>query len=130
MDVGAGDIDKWHRARGWRMIGYHLVIRRDGSTETGRPLSSDHLLESEEVGAHVEGYNAVSIGICMVGGVSEGDVSVPENNFTRDQWQTLRRVVDIYQKQFPDAKVVGHRDLNKNKACPSFDVAAWQRGLL
>lgn len=125
MDVGAKEIDKWHRAQGWRMIGYHLVIRRDGSTETGRPLNEDHLLEPEEVGAHVEGYNSISVGVCMIGGVSEHDVNVPENNFTDDQWQTLPRVIAAYQKQFPGAKVVGHRDLNPNKACPSFNVAAW-----
>lgn len=130
MDIGAKEIDRWHKDRGWRMIGYHLVIRRDGSTESGRPLNADHVLEPNEVGAHVEGKNSVSIGICMVGGVTEASVNVPENNFTPDQWDTLVRIVAIYRKQFPGAKVVGHRDLNPGKACPSFDVGAWLRGAL
>ena len=33
----ARQIDEWHRAKGWKMIGYHYVIRRDGSIEKGRP---------------------------------------------------------------------------------------------
>lgn len=125
QDIGAREIDLWHKAKGWRMIGYHLVIRRDGSTETGRPLDSDHILNPNEVGAHVEGYNSVSIGLCMVGGVDVNNK--PDNNFTAEQWATLERIVPLYCKQFPTAKVVGHRDLNSKKACPSFDVAEWLR---
>ena len=66
------DIDRWHRERGWLKIGYHYVIKRDGTVETGREL--------EEVGAHAKGHNAISVGICMVGGLSEDNE--PETNFT------------------------------------------------
>ncbi len=61
QDVGASEIRQWYLDRGLSNIGYHLVIRRDGPVENGRPLSN--------VGAHVRGYNRVSIGICLSGGM-------------------------------------------------------------
>ncbi|MBU2713926.1 hypothetical protein [Zooshikella harenae] len=36
-DVTAEDIHQWHIQRKWAGIGYHKVIRRDGSIENGRP---------------------------------------------------------------------------------------------
>ena len=62
MDIGRDEIDSWHKARGWSGIGYHYVIRRDGRIESGRPV--------EQAGAHASGYNANSIGICLVGGIN------------------------------------------------------------
>ena len=53
-DDTAADIDRWHRAKGWDGIGYHYVVRLDGTIETGRPL--------ERPGAHCAGYNQSSIG--------------------------------------------------------------------
>ena len=115
MDTSARDIDQWHRARGFAGIGYHYVIRRNGNREIGRPV--------ERVGAHVRGYNARSIGICMVGG--KGDDGSPECNFTRSQWSELDWLVGELIARFPGAKVIGHRDLDPGKACPCFDVTSW-----
>ena len=41
QDVRAADIDKWHKERGFAMIGYNYVIDLDGKIETGRPLTMD-----------------------------------------------------------------------------------------
>ena len=66
MDIGAEDIRKWHvEERGWSDIGYHKVIRRDGTVETGRDIDVS--------GAHAAGFNSVSIGVCLVGGRGEDD---------------------------------------------------------
>ena len=43
-DVTIGEVRKWHVVRGWRDVGYHYLIRLDGTVETGRPI--------EQVGAH------------------------------------------------------------------------------
>jgi len=116
MDIGYREIRQWHtdpppKGNGWKDIGYHYVIRRNGQVENGRP--------EEEVGAHVQGHNANSIGICLVGG-GKGIC-----NFTHQQWDTLRwRIADLCQR-YPNAAVCGHRDLNPAKACPSFDARAW-----
>lgn len=125
QDWGATEIDAMHRQRGFAMIGYHRVIRRNGAIELGRPLDQDHILEPNEVGAHVEGFNSRSVGVCMIGGVTEVNVKVPENNFTSEQWHSLKLVLKGLKSQFPKAKIVGHHELNPGKACPSFDVQAW-----
>ena len=117
MDIGAAEIDRWHRSKGWQCIGYTFVIRRDGSIEEGR--------EVDVIGAHVEGHNANSIGICMVGGVA-ADGKTPENNFTPEQFASLKSLVARLKTKYHDAVVQGHRDFpGVAKACPSFSVKDW-----
>lgn len=117
MDIGVAEIRKWHLQRGFLDVGYHYVIRRDGTVEKGRA--------DDVPGAHVEGYNGKSLGVCLVGGVSEHDVKVAENNFTDAQFATLRDLLHRLHLAYPAAQIVGHHDLNKGKACPSFDVKEW-----
>ena len=116
MDIGLAEIDQWHRAKGWSGCGYHYVIRRDGTLETGREMYSS--------GAHVKGFNHNSIGICMVGGkASDGG---PEDNFTIGQYDTLAALLYQLTGLFPDAEVLGHRNFPKvTKACPCFNVYGW-----
>lgn len=117
-DVGAADIDRWHRKQGWACIGYHYVIRRNGTLEVGR--------EEKKIGSHVQGYNSNSIGICMVGGVDANDITKAENNFTPEQFGTLKKLLVELKARYPRAKIQGHRDFPKvKKACPSFSVADW-----
>lgn len=145
------DIDAWHyapphefrRQPAWRArqnpdlkaIGYHYVIYPAGTVATGRHV--------EEIGAHVEGYNTKSIGICMVG----------TDKFSRAQWDSLRGLVTAEvarvtgrpgpldrrgglrpEQAFSVAEangiqILGHRDLPKvHKVCPGFDVETWDRG--
>ena len=121
QDVGVEEIRRWHTdpppaGRGWADIGYHFVIRRDGSAEVGR--------FTEDVGAHVEGHNAVSLGICLVGGLNEQGEAAPE--YTAEQWNALRVVLLGLSGRWPNAEVRGHRDFDGvKKACPSFDVREW-----
>ena len=115
MDIGKVEIDRWHRTRGFFCIGYHFVIRRSGVVERGR--------DSSVAGAHARGYNHKSVGVCMVGGKSRKD-NGPEDNFTDKQWVALKSLVGTLLKQYPDAEVIGHRDVSA-KACPSFDAKAW-----
>lgn len=122
MDIGASEIRTWHvRDNGWNDIGYHFVIRRDGTVETGRPI--------EKQGAHcaAKAGNVASIGICMVGGVKKvGGKLVAESNFTPWQWDALAVLVRKLRKQFPGiVTILGHRDLDPGKACPSFSVKDW-----
>jgi N-acetylmuramoyl-L-alanine amidase len=120
QNIGAKDIDRWHRAQGWLCIGYAKVIRRDGTIENGR--------DENVPGAHVGGHNHNSVGVCMAGGVSEHDVNVPENNFTPAQFASLEKVLREWLKKWPNAKVLGHKDFPKvAKACPSFEAIAWAK---
>ena len=118
QDIGAADIDKWHRAKGWQCIGYHYVIRRNGKIEEGR--------DKDAVGAHASDWNDSSVGICMVGGVDADNINKAENNFTAEQFESLHELLLELQLYYPNAKIQGHRDFPKvAKACPSFDVAEW-----
>jgi len=130
-------IDGWHKARGFERrayniskfngglhhIGYHYVIDTDGNTEPGR-----HELE---MGAHVKGHNAHSIGICMVG----------TDQFTASQWTALAALMRELKERYPQARICGHRDLSPDingdgtiepnewlKTCPGFTVADWLAG--
>lgn len=118
LDVGVTEIDQWHRKRGFLKIGYHYVIRRDGTVEKGRELT--------EPGAHAIGVNSKSIGICMVGGLDE-KTGKPANNFTGAQWVSLESTVANMKKQFPKVTaIIGHRDIpGVKKDCPCFNVKQW-----
>ena len=125
MDVGRERIKKWHLARGFSDVGYHLIIKRNGSIDRGRDLDGDGLV-LEEVGAHAKGFNSRSIGICWVGGVQEEDKRTPEDNRTPKQLFTMEKLVRELVAIYPEAEVLGHRDFsNVNKSCPSFDVREW-----
>ena len=116
MDIGATEIDRWHRQRGFKGIGYHFVIRRSGVLEQGRPL--------ERIGAHAKGHNRYSIGICWVGGLDKN--GKPADNRTDAQRTTLETLVKALHSIYPYARILGHRDLpGVNKACPCFDVDRW-----
>lgn len=147
--TAAGVIDQWHATRGFKRdaqaaqrfngrlpsIGYHFVIDLDGHVWTGRHL--------DEIGAHVAGHNAGSIGICLVGGLER------EGRYTPEQWQALaelvRQLTCFPQRGRNDVPwplpMCGHRDLSPDangdgavspgewlKTCPGFDVAAWLAG--
>lgn len=121
-DIGAPDIDRWHRERGWDGIGYHFVIRRDGRVERGRALG--------RIGAHTGGHNSDSLGICLVGGVT--DAGGPEANYTQPQWESLMALLyaleSYYSEEFRrELSIHGHNEF-ANKACPCFDVAVWVAG--
>lgn len=122
QQVDVEDLRKWHKAKGWSDVGYHWIVTRKGVIQRGRP--------ENRVGAHVEGFNAVSIGVCLVGGVSEDDFTKPENNFTPQQFAALARLLSVLKKKYPNAVIQGHRDFpNVAKACPSFDVREWLKGV-
>lgn len=116
-------IDRWHRQRGFLMIGYHYVIKTDGVVEIGRDPAS--------IGAHVEGFNANSVGICMVGGVDKnGPSGKPVDNFTPAQFVALKELLDRLTIEYPKAVIQGHRDFPRvAKACPSFDVRTWLKSI-
>lgn len=115
-DVGVEQITSWHKRRGFETVGYHYVIRRDGTVEAGRSL--------EFQGAHVEGHNHESVGLCMVGGIKAD--GTPDANFTAAQYASLENLIKLLLPRYPGAVVRGHRDFpGVTKACPSFDAVAW-----
>ena len=102
-------IDSWHRERGFQFgVGYHYVIRRDGSIEAGRP--------EWMVGAHCVNHNKYSIGVCYEGGLDAR--GQPADTRTAAQKTTLRQLLTDLHRRYPRAVIVGHHDLNPQKECP------------
>jgi len=116
MDIGAKDIDRWHREKGWLGCGYHKVIRRDGTVEDGRPMN--------KAGAHVRGINRQSIGICLAGGMNKAKDG-PEFNYTDEQMSALRLLLDDLLEEYSNADVKGHYQFTGKKSCPNFDAKLW-----
>ena len=112
QDFDVKDIDRWHKERGWKGVGYHYVIKLDGTIQEGRPL--------DQAGAHCTGHNKKSIGICYIGGLDKS--GKPKDTRTVAQKESLRLLVNQLLERFPGSKVYGHREF-ANKECPSFCVS-------
>jgi hypothetical protein len=104
VDLSARQIDEIHRGFGWRGIGYHYVIRFDGTVEPGRP--------DNEQGAHARGWNSRSLGICVTG-------NADYHSWTTQQVAALttlaRTLMDNHK--IPIKRVLGHREVNSTD-CP------------
>ena len=112
-DYTAEQLLRDHKTRGFRTVGYHFYIRRDGTITQHRKLL--------EVGAHCRPWNRCSIGICYEGGLD--GKGLPADTRTPAQKAALTQLLQELGHHFPAALTVGHRDLNPQKACPSFDAA-------
>ena len=109
-----------HLARGFRDIGYHFYVRKDGSCTQHRLLL--------EVGAHARPYNRCSIGICYEGGLDKD--GNPADTRTPAQKRALVSLLQNLAIDYPDAEIIGHRDLPwVKKACPCFDVKKWLKDI-
>ena len=105
-DYTIAQIRQWHLQRGFRDIGYHYVIYRDGTIHTGRPVA--------QAGAHCTGHNAHSIGVCYVGGVAK-DNKTPKDTRTEAQKKSLANLLKRLHELYPKATLHGHREF-ANKA--------------
>ena len=112
--VDVETITKWHKARGFKTIGYHFFIDKLGAIHAGRPLTM--------AGAHCKGHNATSIGICYEGGLDKQ--GKPYDTRTVLQRIAMQELVLQLLGTFPKATVHGHREFAA-KACPCFDVKEW-----
>lgn len=107
------EIDRWHRLRGFRKIGYHYLIDRDGTTTVGRPPT--------EVGAHVIGHNSGTLGVCLIGGHSGAAADDFAQHFTSEQKLALCQLIGDIRKRARIVRVTGHNQYAA-KACPCFNV--------
>lgn len=115
-DYSVDEIRRWHLKRGWRDIGYHFVIQRDGTTEEGRPI--------EMTGAHTKGHNFDSIGVCYIGGVEakkRNDKWIAKDTRTQEQKEALEELLCYLKILYPQAVVHGHNEF-ANKSCPCFNA--------
>lgn len=116
QDIGVEEIREWHvEGNGWRDIGYHYVVRLDGTVEKGRPV--------QEPGAHARNHNTDSIGVCYVGGLRPDDPHTGHDTRTPEQTAALVGLIADLRGRFGDLDLLGHRDVASTQ-CPGFDVAS------
>ena len=109
QDFKAKDIKRWHLERGFSDIGYHYVVDLDGTIEEGRSL--------ELIGAHTNGQNRDSIGICYVGGLDAS--GEPKDTRTTQQKAALWLLIKKLRERFGNIPVYPHYKY-ADKACPCF----------
>ena len=115
MDVDVAKVTEWHTQRGFDTIGYHYLIKRDGTLQLGR--------DEDVVGAHAVAVNGTSIGVALAGG-GNADKGW-ENNFTPIQFETLKSILLKLKDKYNIEKIIGHYQVDDKKECPSFDVPGW-----
>ena len=116
QNIGAKDIDSWHSEQGWLKIGYATDIKRDGTIEAARP--------EDMSGAHAPKANHRSVAICLIGG-SQDDGTGWENNFSEEQFKSLKDKVEDIQGRYEIQYIIGHNEIDDRKECPAFDVSEW-----
>ena len=119
-DFPVESLESCHKARGFRTIGYHYYITKDGVIYPCRSES--------EIGAHAKHYNAHSIGICYEGGLDAN--GNPADTRTPAQKQAMVKLLQSLCTDYPEAEILGHRDLPwVKKSCPCFDVKNWLKSI-
>ena len=115
------EIKRWHvEDRGWKNIGYHYLIDRDGTVVKGRPI--------EQVGAHVSGHNTGTIGISLFGGHGSAETDMFHDHFANAQEAALHKLIADLRKRFGIIKISGHNQYAA-KSCPGFNVPDWFRAV-
>lgn len=109
-------LNYWKEKRGWTNPGYHFLIEPNGIVHNLQPI--------EKPSNGVAGFNHCTINIAYIGGID--DKGNPIDNRTEIQKKRMIELLEQLKKQFPNAKILGHRDFpNVKKACPSFKVSEW-----
>ena len=100
QDLGKDELDRKYRAQGKFDVGYHFIIRRDGSVEYCRSV--------EVVGSHSPDLDDTSIAICLIGGDEADDVIKAEHKFIPEQFFELDFLIVELKDRYPNAKLVGY----------------------
>ena len=117
------EVEKWHVVdRGWKAIGYHYLIGRNGEVVQGRPI--------EMIGSHARGHNKDSIGIALFGGFGSDADDLATEHFTPVQLAAAYDLIRKLQGQYniKNERVIGHNRIS-SKACPGFRVQKWLAGM-
>jgi len=127
-------LEQMHKQRGFSTVGYNGVIFVDGRFEVS-PRGLDG------IGAHVAGFNSISLGISLEGGLNAAG-KADEKSITWQQWDRLPQVMKEMTARYPRIAWCGHRDLSPDKngdgiiepyewlkECPTFDVIPWAKSI-
>lgn len=110
----AADIHRWHKEKGWSGAGYHFLVRKDGKVYRLRPEWA--------IGAHAQGSNSDSLGICFEGAFNS-------ENMGQTQINAGRELVSYLKRKYGISSVLRHKDVMSTD-CPgrNFPFAAVANG--
>ena len=103
-ECSAEDIHRWHKNNGWAGAGYHFLVRKDGGIYRLRPEWA--------LGAHAQGANYDSLGICFEGAYNSETMPEAQVNagrelvsYLRDKYgiSTVQRHKDVCSTDCPGA---------------------------
>ena len=112
IDASAEQIHSWHLNQEWAGIGYHFVIRKDGTIERGRPEWA--------VGSHAYGENSHTIGIHISGDFEQAK---PTKSQIESCAALIADLCERYNISCDRARIVGHGELMPT-ACPGKNLQA------
>lgn len=129
-EVSGADIRHWHcdpkpKGNGWKQVGYTDLFHLNGGVERLTPNNEDAKVDPWEITNGAKGYNAVSRHIVYVGGCDQNMES--KDTRTDAQRKAMERYVRNFHLKHPEVRIVGHRQLDRSKSCPSFSVPVWLR---
>lgn len=133
-EVSSAEIRRWHTApvskggRGWKQVGYTDLFHLDGKVERLVNNNEDMNVDPWEITNGAAGFNSVSRHIVYAGGVDAKTKKAADTR-TEAQKEALKNYVLEFHRRFPAVRIVGHRELNAGKECPSFDVPSWLRSI-
>ncbi|MEO9968922.1 MAG: N-acetylmuramoyl-L-alanine amidase [Roseobacter sp.] len=116
-------LERHHKERGFKEGGYHFYFPRKGGRIAGRDLTQPGMFE---MGAHSKGENDESVGLCFEGGVTLSDPHTGRDTRNDAQLSAMIETIDDLLFRYPDAQVIGHRDMpGAATQCPGHDASAW-----
>lgn len=110
------DLKSEFKRKGWKNPGYHYVVLPNGRIEC--------MLSEDGISNGVQGYNSTSINVAYIGGIDEKGNGV--DNRTDAQKKSLKKILSELKHKYPDAKIMGHRDISPDKNGNGV-VDAWER---
>lgn len=124
-NIGSEDINQYHLDLGIEGLGYHYVIRRDGSIQRGRPVNLE--------GEHTPDFDKGSIGVVFVGGINAPTGTENSENFvsaaslTRTQVNSFDHLCRAFLNRFDNGYIFGHNDVDADEFDPGFDVIEYTK---
>lgn len=117
-------LDYWKREKKWKNPGYHILVDQYGLVHLLLPFTN--------ISNGARGFNSTAIHIAYIGGIS---AKREKDTRTLPQKIALEAIVKILHQVYPDAEILGHRDLSEDKnkdgtidadewmkTCPVFSV--------
>lgn len=124
-NIGSEELNDLHVAFGLDGLGYHYVIRRDGTLQRGRPVNI--------IGQHAptNNHDQRSIGIVFVGGINAPsgtpnlDSFISAQSLTRSQLNTFDHICRAFYAVFPGGQIIGHSEIDEDEFDPGFSVTEY-----